>query len=54
MVDKKVLQSIRRFWGFNSLRPLQREAIEAGIMGRDSLVVMPTGGGKSLCYEVPP
>ncbi len=45
---------LRSYWGFESLRPIQAEAIEAGIAGRDSLVVMPTGGGKSLCYQVPP
>ena len=36
------------------MRPLQAEAIRAGVEHRDSLVVMPTGGGKSLCYQVPP
>jgi ATP-dependent DNA helicase RecQ len=49
-----VLEEVRRVWGFDSLRPLQAEAIAAGIAGRDSLLVMPTGGGKSLCYQVPP
>src|SRR6266404_1021685 len=49
-----VLDTVRRYWGFTSLRPLQDEAILAGLEGRDSLVVMPTGGGKSLCYQVPP
>jgi len=45
---------LHAYWGFEALRPLQAEAIEAGIAGRDSLVVLPTGGGKSLCYQVPP
>ncbi len=45
---------IERTWGFASLRPLQREAIEAALAGRDALTVLPTGGGKSLCYQVPP
>src|SRR5208337_2689953 len=49
-----VLAVLRRFWGIESLRPLQLEAIAAGLECRDSLVVMPTGGGKSLCYQVPP
>jgi ATP-dependent DNA helicase RecQ len=48
-----VLATIRRYWGYSELRPLQEEAIRAGLDGRDSLVVMPTGGGKSLCYQVP-
>ncbi len=50
----KILATVRRFWGYESLRPLQAEAIWAGLDRRDSLVVMPTGGGKSLCYQVPP
>ncbi|NNF41549.1 MAG: DNA helicase RecQ [Phycisphaerales bacterium] len=45
---------LERYWGYDTLRPLQGEAIAAGLKQRDSLVVMPTGGGKSLCYQVPP
>ena len=48
------MEPVRRVWGFDQLRPLQEEAIRAGIDRRDSLVVLPTGGGKSLCYQVPP
>jgi ATP-dependent DNA helicase RecQ len=44
---------IARHWGFSSLRPLQEEAMRAVFEGRDSLVVLPTGGGKSLCYQAP-
>lgn len=44
---------IARHWGFESLRPLQEQAMRAVLDGRDSLVVMPTGGGKSLCYQAP-
>ncbi len=49
-----IREAIRRTWGHAELLPLQGEAIAAGLAGRDSLVVMPTGGGKSLCYQVPP
>jgi ATP-dependent DNA helicase RecQ len=49
----RILDTVRRYWGFESLRPLQEQAIRAGLEHRDSLVVMPTGGGKSLCYQVP-
>jgi ATP-dependent DNA helicase RecQ len=48
-----ILATVRRYWGFSGLRPLQEQAIRAGLERRDSLVVMPTGGGKSLCYQVP-
>src|SRR5512144_2217922 len=50
----EILATVRRYWGFSELRPLQEQAIRAGLEQRDSLVVMPTGGGKSLCYQVPP
>ncbi len=49
-----IQQTIRRYWGFDQLRPLQADAINAALAHRDSLVVLPTGGGKSLCYQVPP
>jgi len=48
-----VLEVLQRYWGYDSLRPLQAQAIEAGLSRRDSLVVMPTGGGKSLCFQIP-
>lgn len=54
VVDSGVRDVLQRYWGFDSLRPLQNEAIQAGIDGQDSLLVMPTGSGKSLCYQVPP
>lgn len=44
---------IARYWGYTSFRPLQREAMEAVLGGRDSVVVLPTGGGKSLCFQAP-
>src|SRR5712692_12023171 len=52
--EDTILATARRYWGISELRPLQEEAIRAGLGRRDSLVVMPTGGGKSLCYQVPP
>jgi ATP-dependent DNA helicase RecQ len=52
--DPRVMETLRRVWGYESLRPMQSAAIAAGLERRDALVVMPTGGGKSLCYQVPP
>lgn len=48
-----VLATLQEFWGFGTLRPNQEQAIRANLRGRDSLLVMPTGGGKSLCYQLP-
>ena len=45
--------ALREVFGFPGFRPGQREAVEAAIAGRDVLVVMPTGSGKSLCYQLP-
>lgn len=44
---------VHRYWGYTTLRSLQSEAMVAAVNGRDSLVVLPTGGGKSLCYQAP-
>src|SRR5262252_7178333 len=52
MMDQ-LLEVISRHWGFQGLRPLQEQAMRAVLDGRDSLVVLPTGGGKSLCYQAP-
>jgi ATP-dependent DNA helicase RecQ len=44
---------LERYWGYSSFRPLQLEAMEAVMADRDSLLVLPTGGGKSLCFQAP-
>ena len=46
-------QALSTYWGYSSFRPLQREAMDAILAGRDSVVVLPTGGGKSLCFQAP-
>src|SRR5215471_8356485 len=50
---KGLREVIARHWGFRDFRPLQEPAMRAVLDGRDSLVVLPTGGGKSLCYQAP-
>src|SRR3954469_5345819 len=45
--------ALHRVWGFSEFRPLQREAMHAILEARDSVVVLPTGGGKSLCFQAP-
>ncbi len=56
-VDSPHIQALRgaleRYWGYSDFRPLQREAMTAVMEGRDSVVVLPTGGGKSLCFQAP-
>ena len=49
----RLKELVRRVWGYPSLRPLQAEAMSASLEGRDALVVLATGGGKSLCYQAP-
>jgi ATP-dependent DNA helicase RecQ len=44
---------LRRHWGYSEFRPKQQAIVEAILAGRDAAVVMPTGGGKSLCYQLP-
>jgi ATP-dependent DNA helicase RecQ len=49
----RLLTVLHQYWGYTSFRPWQREAMEAVVSGRDSLLVLPTGGGKSLCFQAP-
>ncbi len=48
-----LVQTLERFWGHSQFRPRQEAIVSALLEGRDAAVVMPTGGGKSLCYQLP-
>src|SRR5579863_1373533 len=51
--DEKIREALKRYWGYDAFRPKQEDIVRTLLAGRDVCVVMPTGGGKSLCYQLP-
>ena len=48
-----IKEILKKYWGYGSFRPMQEDIINSALAGKDTLALMPTGGGKSICFQVP-
>ena len=53
MSEEGPLSVLKEYWGYDSFRPMQKDIIDAALRGEDVLAILPTGGGKSVCFQVP-
>ncbi len=49
----QIYEILKKYWGYNVFRPLQEDIIESVLKKQDTLALLPTGGGKSICFQVP-
>ena len=50
---QSIHEILKQYWGYHDFRPLQKEIIDSVLNGKDTLALLPTGGGKSICFQVP-